>query len=420
MYRKCLVGALVALLIAILSLSCPEAPSTSITSIEFNPPPPAKMALQDQVQFFAVARNPQLNLIQLPATAFTWKPLNPARATVDGSGIVSAVSVGKAAIQASIKGMFGNDLVAKHELEVVLPVASIELSSTSDKVVVAGPQISLLAIARDTRGNDLRLPASAFTWSVESKGGQAVVKDGVVDGVFPGQVIVTATIKDMSGVNIPKSVTVLVTPKTIKLEPASAKIAVNDRYIFRVIATDARGNDLVVPASSFTWGCDSIYTQVVDKSGFVLGTSPGPGWVTASMGDVSGRADIEVVQNIGLWGTWQGKGVSYFMEGPGKRKDRITWDVTLKITGVDGARVSGTLTMVDLKHESLDGLPTVPKESYGPDPIENAGVSGTSLHFNVDVWVWDFIFTADTITGQFTSPIPGQCDPRAFVLTKQK
>jgi len=76
--------------------------------------------------------------------------------------------------------------------------------------------------------------------------------------------------------------------------------------------------------------------------------------------------------------------------------------------------------MIDLKHENLAGGPTMPGQNFGPDPITNVEVGDTRLRFRVDDWRWEFTFTTDLMSGQFVSSIPGQCDPKAFVLTKAR
>jgi hypothetical protein len=123
---------------------------------------------------------------------------------------------------------------------------------------------------------------------------------------------------------------------------------------------------------------------------------------------------------VAIIGTWLDTGLSYFMEGPGKRKDKITWNVTLQITAVENNTARGFLTMTDVKHESLDGTPTMPAVNYGPDAIASGQVADTRLYFRVDDWRWEFTFTSDLMSGQFTSNISGQCDPKAFILTKQR
>lgn len=119
-------------------------------------------------------------------------------------------------------------------------------------------------------------------------------------------------------------------------------------------------------------------------------------------------------------GTWQGKGSSYVMEGgTARRLVKITWDVTLRITGVNGNVPRGNLTLIDVKHDNLTAFNQLPR-NWGPDDITDGQVGDTRLYFRVDDWRWEFTFTSDLMSGQYTSNNPNECDPKAFVLNKAR
>lgn len=120
-------------------------------------------------------------------------------------------------------------------------------------------------------------------------------------------------------------------------------------------------------------------------------------------------------------GTWRGRGVSYWIDGgTGQRFARVTWDVTLRITDQKENRVVGTLTLVNTKQENLGGGADWPIPNFGPDAITNTEVGDTRLRFHVDTWWWEFTFTTDLMSGQFTTlGQPGvPCDPKSFVLNR--
>jgi len=132
-------------------------------------------------------------------------------------------------------------------------------------------------------------------------------------------------------------------------------------------------------------------------------------------------SDITAIKN--LVGTWRGRGVSFWVDGDsGERVARTTWDVTLIINQqLEDNTVGGTLTMTTVEQESL--VPqNFPIQNYGPDPITNGKVEGTSLYFDVTGWEWSFTFTTDLMSGQYTTPgEPGiPCDAKAFVLSRQR
>jgi hypothetical protein len=103
--------------------------------------------------------------------------------------------------------------------------------------------------------------------------------------------------------------------------------------------------------------------------------------------------------------------------GTGQRLIKVTWDTTLQINSINDRIPQGTLTLIDIKHENLAGF-TQPPQNWGPDPIRDAEVGDTRLYFRVDDWRWEFTFTSDLMSGHYTSKIPNECDPKAFVLNK--
>jgi hypothetical protein len=121
-----------------------------------------------------------------------------------------------------------------------------------------------------------------------------------------------------------------------------------------------------------------------------------------------------------LTGIWKGTGVSYWIDGgTGDRIARTTWSVTLNITQ-SGNSIEGTITMTTIKQETLTPQ-NIPIANYGPDKIENGRVLSADLIFNVDEWLWFFTFTTDIMSGQYSTRGPGKdCDPKSFILTRQK
>ncbi|MEW6141818.1 MAG: hypothetical protein AB1597_01485 [Chloroflexota bacterium] len=132
------------------------------------------------------------------------------------------------------------------------------------------------------------------------------------------------------------------------------------------------------------------------------------------------RATLVLEPSRELVGTWQGTGTSYIVDGNnGQRVTKVTYRATLNIAAVNGNVPQGTLTMIDIKHEDLTPA-RFPAQNFGPDQIRDGQAGDTRLYFRVDNWRWEFTFTSDLMSGHFTSNLPNQCDPKAYILTKQR
>ncbi len=122
----------------------------------------------------------------IPGAEVGWTSGSPGVATVDGSGVVTAVSSGQAVITASSGGASATATVT---VTIAPPVESIEIDP-SYSTVAEGASVSLAVIARDAEGNPVAAPA--VTWSSGSPTVVAVSAEGVVTGVSEGVAIVTA------------------------------------------------------------------------------------------------------------------------------------------------------------------------------------------------------------------------------------
>jgi hypothetical protein len=103
----------------------------------------------------------------------------------------------------------------------------------------------------------------------------------------------------------------------------------------------------------------------------------------------------------------------------GARAIKVTYDTTLIITQQNGNQVIGTISFVKIKQENL-----VPNDinvpNYGPNAIQNGVVSSSSLSFDDGTDHWEFTFTTDLMSGQFTTVgLPGVSDPKSFNLVRQ-
>lgn len=173
-----------------------------------------------------VGNSKQLTATTIPADAqLTWTSSNPAIATVDSNGNVTAIIEGQATITATIND--GSNLSSTCTVTVTNPVLpGITLNKTSDSLTI-GQTDNL--IATTTPEND------TVTWSSSDSSIATVDSNGKVTAVKEGQTIITATTTD--GSNISATCTVTVTSDNIppvsqgtvlNIEPEKNQIHLNE------------------------------------------------------------------------------------------------------------------------------------------------------------------------------------------------
>jgi len=139
-------------------------------------------------QLTAVTKDASGNV--LTGRAVTWSSSNPGAATVDTTGVVTAVSVDTATITATSETRKGTSAITV--TAPVVAVATVTVSPTSGSIVVGGPTLQLTAATKDSSGNVLT--GRSIAWSSNNVALATVNSTtGVVTGVAPGAATITAT-----------------------------------------------------------------------------------------------------------------------------------------------------------------------------------------------------------------------------------
>ena len=139
-------------------------------------------ALGDTVRFTAEARDANGNA--MPVTDLGWSSGDELVATVDSSGLVTAVANGGATITATSGSASGSA-----ELTVEQQAVEMRLSPEADTLDAPGGTLRLMAEADDANGHLLGHPR--FTWTSSDVNVAAVDESGLVTAVAEGEVEVT-------------------------------------------------------------------------------------------------------------------------------------------------------------------------------------------------------------------------------------
>ena len=153
------------------------------------------------VQLMAEVRDQNARV--MAGATVTWTSSASSVATVDASGLVTAVGNGTATITASAGSASGSAVVT-----VTQSVASVEVSPATAPLTALGETVQLTAEAFD--GNGHAVAGAEFSWESSDAGVATVDASGLVTAVGNGTATITATAGSASGT---ATVTVAVGPR---------------------------------------------------------------------------------------------------------------------------------------------------------------------------------------------------------------
>lgn len=165
---------------------------------------------------------------------------------------------------------------------------------------VSASSSSLSVLGSDDQGE----PALTYTWSATGPGsvsfspnGSNAAKSTTATFTKAGAYTLTATLSDAEGLVVTSAVAISVsqTPTTLSVTPAAASVLVNASLQFAASGSDQFG-DALTSSSSIAWTVSG--GGAIDPSGlFTAGsTAGGPYTVSASLGSVTGAAQVVVLE----------------------------------------------------------------------------------------------------------------------------
>ncbi len=214
---------------------------------------------------------------------FSWSSSDPAVATVDSLGLVTALGPDEAAISAA-SGL------ATGQMElVVLPRVPTDLDITPAMVALAalGDTVRLAAEARDQLGRVVE--DAAVSWSSSDETVATVDRGGLVTAVGEGTTSVTASSGAASGA---VAVLVMQIASSVIVAPSTAAIASRATIGLEAEAFDWNGRP--VAEAEFSWTVSDPAVATVDGMGVVLGIGDGVATITAQAGYARGTSKIAV------------------------------------------------------------------------------------------------------------------------------
>ena len=252
-------------------------------------PPTASLVLgvTPTQQLTAVLKDVNLNVLSRPVT---WTSSNPAVATVDANGLVTAVAAGgPVTITATSEGKSGTSSITV----TLAPVNTVTVTPpTATLVLGVTPTQQLTAVLKDVNLNVLT--GRVVTWTSSNTAVATVDANGLVTAVTAGgPVTITATSEGKSGAS---SITVTLAPvNTVTVTPATASLVLGVTPTQQLAAQlqDINGN--VLSGRLVTWGTSNPALATVDANGLVTAVGAGgPVTITATSEGKTGTSSITV------------------------------------------------------------------------------------------------------------------------------
>jgi uncharacterized protein YjdB len=213
----------------------------------------------------------------------TWLSSDATVASVNASGLVTALKAGSVTISASMNSVSGNAGVTVTAATVVLTAINVGTPSPS---LAAGntEQLTATGVYSD---NSTQALTSQVTWSSSDTTVASVSAAGVLTAVKAGSVTLTATLGAVSGAG---SVSVTAPAlSSIAISPAAFSIASGQNKQLSATGFYANGTSQDV-TNQVTWNSQNTGSATVSSSGLVSGVSAGSATITASIGSTTGTA----------------------------------------------------------------------------------------------------------------------------------
>lgn len=266
----------------------------SIFSVAVNPPTPV-LHVGGTQQLVATPATSSGKILEGRTTA--WSSSNPAVATVDGNGLVTAIAPGTSTVSATV-GNLSDDAV----ITVWYPVQSISLAGTGGATTMC-QEGSLKLIPTVTDASNAVVTGRQFTWTTSNPVAAVVspfgtLTGGPAGGPLPSTATITATSEGVSATfdittNCPAVVV------EVELVPTlGANMAVGMTDQFEIIPHAPSGTVLDTAGREVTFESSDTLVATVSATGLVEMVGEGEADITGSVDGESATVTVTSYDQI--------------------------------------------------------------------------------------------------------------------------
>ncbi len=219
----------------------------------------------------------------LTGRALTWETDQPTIATVSSTGVVSALTAGRANITASAEGKSGSASITVTPV----PVASVMIQPGAATILIGKTQ-QFTATTLDA--SNTVLPGRSITWISGAPSVATVTQSGLVTAVGAGSALIFAASEGIS-----TSVTVTVSTvgvAQVRMTPPSGTVQQGKTLQLAAQPVDVNGTPIT--GRAVTWNSSTPTVASVSSTGLVTGISQGSADITATVDGVIGTSAITV------------------------------------------------------------------------------------------------------------------------------
>ena len=271
----------------------PPVPVEILTTITISPQ--TISIPEGDINIFTVTTLDQFNhLIYSP---IIWNSSNTNVGTIDQNGIFTAISQGSTIIRASSGNIIGMAAAnVTPSLPIEIPVLTrITISPLTISLIVNSGTV-FVASTLDQFGSPIY---AIITWNSSNPDIGTIDQNGVFTAISPGTTTITASNNSINGVAIAN---VTITAPTIQavltkiiIEPLITTILVNNNTVFVASTLDQFGNST---ATTIAWNSSNPNVGTIDQNGVFSALHTGNTTITASSGNISGVALVNVVKTL--------------------------------------------------------------------------------------------------------------------------
>ena len=273
-----------------------EESAPTIATVTIMDAMPVMLEIGDTHQLMAVARTSEG--IMIGGVTFEWSSDDNEVATVDSTGLITAVATGMADITA-MADEITSDPVSVTVAEPPPDVDRVSVEPMTASIEV-GEMQQFTATAYDA--DNMEIMGKTFTWETNSTTVATIDAMGFATGVGGGSTTITATVDDVSGtarltVNEPPEPDPPDPPPPpppppppvvdrVAVSPSSPSIEEGETQQFSATAYESDNTEIT--GKTFTWTSSNIMVATISTSGSATALDAGETMITAS---VDGKTD---------------------------------------------------------------------------------------------------------------------------------